>query len=139
MVGFSHLALLLGSLLPAYGFPATSRRAAPAVVPGSYIVTLKQGLVEPQVASHLSWVSEVHARSLARRQTSGVNKVWSNSFKGYSGEFDEATVEEILSSDEVSHDRAPTDGPRCHHCPQHCETFKPTPLTRPRRSPPLNP
>jgi oryzin len=99
MVGVKQLALLLGALLPVYGAPTTKRGAA--VVEGKYIVTLKKDLVAPQVDSHMSWVSDVHSRSLARRQTSGVDKIWTTSFKGYSGEFDEATLEEIKASDEV--------------------------------------
>jgi len=97
MVGVKQLALLLGAVLPIYAAPA--KRDAPTQ--GKYIVTLKGNLAKPQVASHLSWVSEVHARSLSRRETSGVDKVWTTSFKGYSGEFDAATIVEILNSDEV--------------------------------------
>jgi oryzin len=100
MVRFAQLALFLWAAIPAYGLPANKR--APAIVPGSYIVTLKSDLVKPQVDGHLSWVSDVHARSPSRRQTTGINKIWTENFKGYSGHFDDATIEEIRNSADVS-------------------------------------
>jgi oryzin len=55
----------------------------------------------PQAAAHVTWARSVHARSLRRRDEQGVEKVWTDNFKGYSGEFDPETVAEIAQSDEV--------------------------------------
>lgn len=77
---------------------------APLSVANKYIVTLK---TDVDSTSHLSWVSNVHARSLARRQdnatTSGIEKQYDidSFFKGYAGEFDQATIEEIKNSGDV--------------------------------------
>lgn len=68
------------------------------IVPGKYIVTLRDAAT---VESHITWVNGVHSRSLSKRDGRGVNRVWKNNFKGYSGEFDEATVGEILQSEDV--------------------------------------
>ena len=99
MVRFSQVALLLGAVLPAYALPANKRGAA--IVPNAYIVTLKSGLPEGQVEDHLSWVSDTHARRATRRDLTGVEKVWTNSFQGYSGKFDSATIEDIKNSEHV--------------------------------------
>ncbi|KAF7561180.1 hypothetical protein G7046_g2963 [Stylonectria norvegica] len=97
MVSLKYLLALL---------PLALTLAAPSggkdpVISGKYIVTLKAGVKPPDIEDHISWVSEIHARSLARRDEKGVEKVWTKSFKGYCGQFDKATVEEIASSDDV--------------------------------------
>jgi len=107
MMHLKSLTLFLGAFLSgALAAPASGPRGvSPQVLPNKYIVTLKNNLVKPQVDNHLSWVQNVHRRSLGRRDgeiTAGVEKVWSESFKGYSGEFDATTIEEIQASDEVS-------------------------------------
>ncbi|TQN63680.1 Alkaline proteinase, partial [Colletotrichum shisoi] len=53
-------------------------------VPGKYIVTLKEDAVN--VESHLNWVTDVHRRSLGKRDTV---------------DFDEATIEKIKASPEL--------------------------------------
>jgi oryzin len=97
MVSLKALALLFGVAA-----------AAPAMktLPNKYIVTLKSTTDTTQLESHVEWARDVHTRSLSRRSkngiTGGVDKIWTTSFKGYSGEFDAATVEEIKSNDDVS-------------------------------------
>jgi len=97
MVSLKALALLFGVAA-----------AAPAMktIPNKFIVTLKSGTDTTQLESHVNWARDVHSRSLSRRGrngvTGGVDKVWTNSFKGYSGEFDAATVQEIKGNDDVS-------------------------------------
>jgi oryzin len=100
MIGLKRLALYLGAIVPIQALPFASPKAE--AVPGKYIVTLKEGIFTPQIETHLSWVNGVHARSISRRDTSGVDKVWTQSFKGYSGEFDAATLEAIKNNEEVS-------------------------------------
>ncbi|CAI6090248.1 unnamed protein product [Clonostachys chloroleuca] len=82
--------------------------AAPTVreegpdISGKFIVVLKNNANATDVSSHISWVRSVHERSLTRREEIGVDKVWNDNFKGYSGEFDQETVKEIEESDDVS-------------------------------------
>lgn len=106
MMQLKSLTLLLGAFLSgALAAPSAPRALSPQVVPNKFIITLKNDLIQPQVDSHLSWVENVHRRSLGRRDgqeaTGGVDKVWSASFKGYSGEFDATTIAEIQASEEV--------------------------------------
>lgn len=93
------------------------------IVPDRYIVTLKQNAGTPEISEHLNWVSGTHRRRLeARRWTEdhrqtekgreklpgsgtkhkGVEKVWTENFKGYSGEFDQETIQEIAARHDVS-------------------------------------
>ncbi|KAI9155537.1 Subtilisin-like proteinase Mp1 [Paramyrothecium foliicola] len=94
--------ILLAAALPAALCLPTLPLNQTDIVPGKFIVTLKPGVMAPQVDAHVSWARSVHARSLHRRDEQGVDKVWTDSFKGYSGEFDAATVAEIVKSDEVA-------------------------------------
>lgn len=105
MANLRRLALFIGALLPA-AFAAPTAAAGPKkeVIPGKYIVTLKEGISSDAVDSHLSWVSNVHKRSLSRRDTVGVEKTYGigEFFNGYAGEFDDATLEEIKNNPDVS-------------------------------------
>lgn len=95
--------ILLAAVLPAaLCFPAIPLPSNnTGIIPGKFIVTLKPGVMAPQAAAHVTWARSVHARSLRRRDEQGVEKVWTDNFKGYSGEFDPETVAEIAQSDEV--------------------------------------
>ncbi|SPO01646.1 related to Alkaline proteinase [Cephalotrichum gorgonifer] len=95
MMNFKALGLLLGAFL---GQVAAAPAPAAAVVADKYIITLKSDV--SSVDSHVSWAANVHSRSIQKRG-SGVDKVWNKHFKGYSGQFDEETIEEIRASDEV--------------------------------------
>ena len=98
MMNLKHITLLLGTLLtPAAAAPSPAPRE---LLADKYIVTLKKDLVSPQVDSHVSWVTNIHRRGLERR-AGGIDKVWSKSFKGYSGQFDEQTLKDIRASAEV--------------------------------------
>lgn len=106
MASLRRLAIFIGALLPA-AFAAPT--AAPSshkkeIIPGKYIVTLKEGISSEAVESHLTWVSDVHKRSLNRRDTVGVEKTYGvgKFFNGYAGEFDEATLKEIKNNPDVS-------------------------------------
>ncbi|WQF76095.1 Putative peptidase S8 propeptide/proteinase inhibitor I9 [Colletotrichum destructivum] len=102
MANLRRLALAVGALLPAVlAAPAVYRRSEPEAVPGKYIVTLKEDAVN--VESHLNWVTDVHRRSLGKRDTVGIeNKFNISNWNAYSGEFDDATIEEIKASPEVA-------------------------------------
>ncbi|KPM34286.1 Subtilisin-like proteinase Mp1 [Neonectria ditissima] len=99
------LLLLVAAVPVALGRPApVSTHAIGDIVKGKYIVTIKPEIEAPRLEDHLGWVDDIHARSLRRRDgatEAGVDKVWSNTFKGYSGEFDKDTIKEIKNSDEV--------------------------------------
>lgn len=64
-------------------------------------MSLKQDAKPPTIDSHLLWVDELHDQSLTRRDEAGIYKVWKNNFKGYSGEFDEETLEEVRQNEDV--------------------------------------
>ncbi|KAL3297548.1 alkaline proteinase [Colletotrichum asianum] len=103
MTNFRRLALAVGALLPVVlAAPAAIKRDEPKFAPGKYIVTLKEDAAA-NVDSHLTWVADVHRRSLGKRDTVGVeNKFNISNWNAYSGEFDEATIEEIKKSPEVA-------------------------------------
>lgn len=103
---FARATLAFAALLPsilAAPIPQNDE-PAPISVTNKYIVTLKS---DTDTVSHLSWVSDVHARRLSRRQDDGasyagvVQEYAIDNFKGYSGEFDDATLEEIKARDDV--------------------------------------
>jgi oryzin len=103
---FTFKSLTATAALVAAALAAPLARGTPragSVVPNSYIVTLKPELREADVAVHLSWVSDVHKRSLGRRDLAGVERTYEGvtSFQGYAGTFDEATIAEIRQSPEV--------------------------------------
>lgn len=99
MLSLNRLALVLGTLSLAWGHPLNNKRAA---IPGKYIVTLKPGA---DVTSHIMWANGIQARNVRRQDAdSGVTNEYAfNSFSGYAGAFDDATIEEIRNSAEVHH------------------------------------
>ncbi|KAH8599095.1 peptidase S8/S53 domain-containing protein [Bisporella sp. PMI_857] len=69
------------------------------IIPDRYIISLKSDV---DVESHLSWVSNVHRRSISRRDTAGIRSSYAfGGFKGYSGEFDTETMEAIRANENV--------------------------------------
>jgi len=103
MINVRSLAIFLGALLPAVlaaPAPITKRND---IIPGKYIVTLKPGVDAAAAETHLSWVTDVHKRSFAKRDTAGIEKTYDiKEWKGYAGEFDEATIAEIKASADVA-------------------------------------
>ena len=73
-------------------------------IPGKWIIQLKP---EANIATVASKVQDIHARNIARREISvdeqgGIEQEYSlGEFKGYSGSFDAATVEELKNLPEV--------------------------------------
>ncbi|KAI1123871.1 peptidase S8/S53 domain-containing protein [Nemania abortiva] len=104
MRSFRSLALLLGALLPAaLAAPASKKASEPEYIPNKYIVTLKSGISTTDFESHLSWARDVHARSLSRRDTVGVEKAYSiEDFNAYAVEMDEETLATIKASPQVA-------------------------------------
>lgn len=100
------LLFLLAALPAVLARPSLSKHANSDIVKGKYIVIMNPDIDAPNLNDHLGWVEDIHARSLSRRGAGanerGVDKVWSDTWKGYSGEFDPETIKEIKNSDEVS-------------------------------------
>ena len=109
MINVRSLALFLGALLPAALAAPTTKRSD--VIPGKYIVTLKEGVDAAAAESHISWVSDVHKRGLGKRDTAGVEKTYDiKDWHAYAGEFDDATIAEIKANPDVSMLRKIYDG-----------------------------
>jgi hypothetical protein len=106
MFSFKNLTITAAFVAAVLAAPLARDAKAGSIIPNSYIITLKPDVDQSGVASHLTWVNEVHKRSLGRRGFSGVEHTYegATSFKGYAGTFDEATIEEIRNSPEVSTD-----------------------------------
>lgn len=110
MVNVRRLATTLTALLPlASAAPTqTQMQQKREVIQGKYIITLKDSASSADVESHLNWVSSVHARSLSKRDTAGVEKTYNiNSWNAYAGEFDDDTIAEIKASADVSSPDSP--------------------------------
>ncbi|KAK6496053.1 Basic amino-acid permease [Arthrobotrys musiformis] len=112
---FLAAALFIGSLIPLISAAPTPQSLS-TDSPSSekkFIVVLKNNLNNNQFKKHTKWASEIHARNLRKRQlnglpierhTSGVEKTFGvNSFKAYSGSFDEETLQEIEDNDDVAY------------------------------------
>ncbi|KAM0233132.1 hypothetical protein ACHAP5_010487 [Fusarium lateritium] len=72
------------------------------IVPGKFIVALKPTDVDLDL--HSRWVSDVQGQSLTRRgvKSSGIDRTFSfPGFQGYSGSFDEETIEIIKANSSV--------------------------------------
>ncbi|KAI1776477.1 subtilisin-like serine protease pepD [Hypoxylon cercidicola] len=97
---------LLGLAVPALaaGLAGILNLQDADVIPGKYIVSLRP---EADAALHLSWVRDVHRRSLSRRggsSTAGLEKTYGfGDFSAYAGEFDDETIMQILRSENVLH------------------------------------
>lgn len=102
MPSIRRLALYLGALLPAVLAAPAALHKKPEAVPNKFIVTLKEG-ASIDTDSHLAWVNDIHARSLTKRGTAGVEKTYNiHTWNAYAGEFDAETLEQIKSNPDVS-------------------------------------
>lgn len=101
MASIRRLALYLGALLPAVLAAPAAHHKVPEAVPNKFIVTLKEG-ASIDTDSHLTWVNDLHRRSLTKRNTAGVEKTYNiHTWSAYAGEFDEETIEQIKASPDV--------------------------------------
>lgn len=83
------------------------------VIPGSYIVVLKDDLAPAAADEHQSWVSNSMAKRHVKRRGRGGRggRRWSGlrtsfrfgRWKGYAGDFDEDTIKEIEARPEVAY------------------------------------
>ncbi|KAI1816867.1 subtilisin-like protein [Poronia punctata] len=97
MASLRNLALFFGALLPAaFAAPTAKKPSAPEYIPNKYIVTLKSGVSTADFETHVNWVRDVHARSLNRRDTAGVEKTYNiHDFSGYAVELDQDTLQQV--------------------------------------------
>jgi hypothetical protein len=77
------------------------------VIPGSYIVVMKDDLSSETFDNHRNWVSNFHARgsmaSRVRGSNSGVQHTYDfGALKGYAGIFDDETIQTIANTPDVS-------------------------------------
>lgn len=110
MVNLTNIALAATALLGYVQAAPASRDVAArpnTIVKDGYIIKLKPGAKD--FDSHVSWVKGVHKRNLAKRGAAehtykGIERQFTgkNHFNGYSGEFDELTIEEIRNNPDVS-------------------------------------
>ncbi|KAH7008973.1 peptidase S8/S53 domain-containing protein [Ilyonectria destructans] len=96
--------LVLSLLAVGHGKALPTPASESQLTPGKWIVALK-----PEVASdldlHTRWVSDIHARSIERRDdgVSGLDKKFDfPGFAGYSGSFNRETLEAIRANPNVS-------------------------------------
>ena len=70
-----------------------------------YIVVLKKGTSADEFSNHRHWAADIHASRLAKRGfngTTGLRYTYDfEGFKGYSGSFDDDTINEIATSSQV--------------------------------------
>ncbi|KAI1383904.1 alkaline proteinase [Hypoxylon trugodes] len=104
MANLRRLALFIGALLPSvFAAPTPAAQQKREIIPGKYIVTLKEGISNEDFKSHLNWARDVHARSLGKRDTVGVSHEYQiHNFSAYAGEFDDETLEQIKNSADVA-------------------------------------
>lgn len=115
---FTQAVLALAALIPAFNaapVPAPQNGAEPLSVDNKYIVVLKSGADK---SAHMSWVTGVQARKLARRDygddygygsgsdqpqpSRGVSKQYDiNGWEAYSGAFDDDIIAQIKGRDDV--------------------------------------
>jgi oryzin len=93
--------LLAGFVAAALALPASIN--SNDVIPGRYIVALKSA-DEVDIDLHARWVADVHSQNLARRggESNGIDETFSfPGFQGYSGSFDDETLELIKANNSV--------------------------------------
>lgn len=103
MVAIKQLALFAATFVSAVSAlpkPVPRSREDLDIIPGKWIVTLKNGLEPSDVESHIHFASAAHARSGSGFW--GILKQWSiKSWNGYSAHFDDATIEQIRHDSSV--------------------------------------
>ncbi|KAI0828114.1 alkaline proteinase [Hypoxylon sp. FL0890] len=103
MASLRRLALFFATLLPAAFAAPTPAQQKREIIPNKYIVTLKEGISSEDFKTHINWARDVHARSLSKRDTTGVSHEYQiHTFNAYAGEFDEETLEQIKNSPDVA-------------------------------------
>nr|ABV46589.1 serine protease [Dactylellina haptotyla] len=107
-----NILLLLTVAGSALAAPALKviNEGAPGTIPDKYIIVFKDGTTDAAVNTHTDRISKFHEKRgmdvKEKTKKAGIRKKFNfkseKGFKGYSGDFDKATVKEILKSPEVA-------------------------------------
>ncbi|KAL1954338.1 hypothetical protein VTO42DRAFT_1365 [Malbranchea cinnamomea] len=74
------------------------------IIPGSYIIVMKDGVSDQDFTTHRNWAANVHASSITRRSESGLGRTFNfNGWKAYSGNFDDTTIQSIANDSAVKY------------------------------------
>lgn len=98
---FQTILLAALALLPG-AFAAT----AGDIVPGSYIVILKEGITTQEFSAHRAFANDLQSAALSKRDSghAGVRHTYNFAkLKGYSGTFDDAAIKQIASRTDVAY------------------------------------
>jgi oryzin len=106
MQSFTRIIGFLAAAAPFVAAAPLAPREESTDIPGKYLVQLKPNTDIASIAAHHNKVREIHARNLARRdgqdESAGKEREFQlGDFVGYSGSFDDATVEELKALPEV--------------------------------------
>lgn len=126
-------AAAVANAAPSFSVGTVHGEAAPVLssanaehIPDSYIIKFKEHVSESGASSHQSWVQDLHAKKdderlelrkrgqepIVETVFEGLKHTYSLSgFLGYSGHFDEATIEAVRRHPDVSYSRDPPPEP----------------------------
>nr|AJD23188.1 alkaline protease [Onygena corvina] len=110
-MGFFRALFLLSNIALAFARPAKliGFEDTKNVIPNSYIVVMKNAVTESEFQDHRVWAASIHGRSMNKRgrrsiQLDGVQKSFDfQGFKGYTGTFDESTIQAITQNSAVDY------------------------------------
>ena len=109
MPSFTRLFAFVAAVVPLLSQAApVAPQAVNGTIPGRWIIQLKPEVDIAAVAAHKLKVREIHARNLVRRggESAGIEHEYGfGAFKGYSGAFDDVTVDELKNLPEVRKQR----------------------------------
>ena len=73
------------------------------IIPGSYIVALKDGTSSFDFDSHVTWATNTRHANMAKRGVNidGLELYNISSWQGYGGSFDDETLNELLKNEHV--------------------------------------
>lgn len=87
----------VGSALPHTATPGSN------IIPNKYIITLRNDISAAEKDSHLAWLTRLRVQS---DEFLGVQHTYNmSSYQGYAGSFDQATLDHIMASEDVSGNR----------------------------------
>ncbi|KAI1857467.1 hypothetical protein JX265_011202 [Neoarthrinium moseri] len=107
MVDLKKLGIYLAALIPVVAaLPAGTGSGSSPV--DHYIVTMKRGMSDTEMATHISYAKDIHSRSVSRRGLSGLvedgvrKEFHINEHRSYSGIFDTETINALRDHNSVA-------------------------------------
>ncbi|KAF8470828.1 putative endopeptidase K [Kalaharituber pfeilii] len=104
-----NVAVLIALIPTVLAGPIPTAPKAGDVIPGQYIIVLKEDLNSDEFSAHQDYVVNRYAEALSKRgETPSRETVFAHTYnfgklKGYAGVFDDATIEEIAARPEVAY------------------------------------